>query len=145
MNEAEAWSIERECWLSGADAYERWLSAEAMVVLPGRTGVLSRAAAIDALSQLTRWNDVAFESARLLRPAPDVVRLTYDAIAERDAGAKTYRALQLDLRRPRRRSMEAHMPSANAAVISSRTSGRCAPQRSRTAVRAILELDDETS
>jgi hypothetical protein len=92
MNEAEAWSIERECWLSGADAYERWLSAEAMVVLPGRTGVLSRAAAIDALSQLTRWNDVAFESARLLRPAPDVVRLTYDAIAERDAGAKTYRA-----------------------------------------------------
>ena len=92
MNEAEAWSIERECWLSGADAYERWLSAEAMVVLPGPTGVLSRAAAIDALRRVTRWNDVAFESARIMRPAPEVVRLAYDAIAERNAGAETYRA-----------------------------------------------------
>ncbi len=54
MNEAEAWSIERECWLSGAHAYERWLSAEAIVVLPGRTGVLSRAAAIEALAHARR-------------------------------------------------------------------------------------------
>lgn len=92
MNEAEAWSIERECWLSGPDGYDRWLSAEAIVVLPGRRGVLTRADALDALRQAPRWNDVALESTRLVRPAPDVVLLAYDAIAERHAGAETYRA-----------------------------------------------------
>jgi Domain of unknown function (DUF4440) len=92
MNEADAWSIERECWLSGTDAYERWLSADAMVILVGSPGVLTRAAAVDALRQVPRWNDVAFESTRLVRPAPDVVILAYDAVAERNGGTETYRA-----------------------------------------------------
>ncbi len=92
MNEAEAASIERAFWLAGADVYERRLAPEAIMVLPGSAGILTRAATIEAIRQSPRWDDVSFESLQITRPARNVVLLAYEGTGERDGGKTAYRA-----------------------------------------------------
>jgi hypothetical protein len=92
MTEADVWRIERALWLEGAAVYEQRLAPEAIMVMPGAAGVLTRAATIEAIQQSPRWTDVAFESMRLLRPAANVLLLIYEATAERDGGKSAYRA-----------------------------------------------------
>jgi hypothetical protein len=81
LNEAEAWDLERAFWLEGASLYEHRLAPEAVVVLPGAGGVLTRPATLQAIGQ-SRRSEVSFESKRMLRPASNVVLLVYDATAE---------------------------------------------------------------
>jgi hypothetical protein len=92
MTETEAWKIERAFWLEGSAVYEHRLAPDALMVLPGSVGVLTRAATLEANRHSPRWSEVAFESMRMVRPAGNVLLLVYEATAEGDGGETAYRA-----------------------------------------------------
>jgi hypothetical protein len=92
MTETEAWRIERDLWLSEPEIYDQRLAPEAIIVLPGTAGILTSAATIDASHHFPRLDHVAFESMRMIRPAPNLLLLAYEASGVREGGTRTYRA-----------------------------------------------------
>ena len=90
--DADLWAIEREFWLGGAEVYESGVAPEALFVLPGPIGTLTRSQTIDVIRGSPRWDEVAFESVHTIRPRIDVALLSYEGIGQRDGGKTVYRA-----------------------------------------------------
>lgn len=90
--DADLWAIEREFWLGGADVYESRVAPDALFVLPGRIGTLTRSQTIDVIRRSPRWEEVAFESVHTIRPRMEVALLSYEGIGQRDGSKTVYRA-----------------------------------------------------
>ena len=86
----DLWSLERELWTGGADAWRRLVSDDALMVVPAPEPVMDAAAAIDAVGRAPRWESVAMDDGRAV-PMTDATLLVYRARARRDGG-DPYRA-----------------------------------------------------
>jgi hypothetical protein len=91
MRMDELWTIERDLWLAGVDAYETRMAPQCLMVF-GPMGVMERGAILDAVRQAPRWSEVAFDQRQSIAPADDIAVLAYRATGSRD-GAEPYRAL----------------------------------------------------
>jgi hypothetical protein len=71
----ELLSIERELAAGSGDSYRRFLTDDAMVIVPGM--VLDREGCASAIDSGPRWDAWTISDERLLELAPDVAVLTY--------------------------------------------------------------------
>lgn len=78
------WAIERRLWLEGAATFEAHLAPDARLVFPSPTGVLDRAATLDALRGAPRWNEVAFNPRHVIPLGDHGALLVYTARAWHD-------------------------------------------------------------
>jgi hypothetical protein len=92
MTDAEFWDAERELWTGGPEAFRRWMAAECLMVFPAPTGILTGAAAVEAVAAAPRWAEVAFADRHLRRPGGEAAVLAYRAEAARPGG-EPWRAL----------------------------------------------------
>jgi hypothetical protein len=83
--------MEEWFWRGGADVYRRHLAGDALMVF-GPVGVMDRAAIVASVEASPRWEDVAFDDARLVPLTDDTCVVTYTARARR-AGEAAYAAL----------------------------------------------------
>ena len=92
MNDAGLWALERQFWLGGAEACWSRVAPDAVIVLPGPKGALTRAQTIDVIRHSPHWNEIAFESTNTIRPMTEVVLLAYEAIGHHEGRKGAYRA-----------------------------------------------------
>ena len=83
--------IERRLWLEGAGAFEEFLAAEAISVLPMEEGIHDRAETVRAIMKDAHWDALDLGAIYRTRISEGVVMLSYEAVARR--GEDTYRAL----------------------------------------------------
>jgi len=88
MTDAEFWAVERELWTGGPAAFRRWVAPECLMVFPDPAGLLTGAAAAEAIGSLPRWERVDFESRVLARFGTEAAVLAYRAEAVRPGGER---------------------------------------------------------
>jgi hypothetical protein len=88
----DLWAIEKDLWLGGVEVYESRVAQEAVLMLPGPKGMLTRSQTIDAIRHSPRWDKVVFQSIQTIHPANNVVLLVYEAIGHRPGESQAYRA-----------------------------------------------------
>ena len=81
----DLWAFERRFWLEGSATYERHLATDARLVFPLPTGVLDRAAMLDALRDAPRWRAVRFVLPYVIALGADAALLVYAVEAVHDA------------------------------------------------------------
>ena len=89
----DLWAFERRFWLEGSATYERHLATDARLVFPLPTGVLDRAAMLDALRDAPRWRAVRFVLPYVIALGADAALLVYAVEAVHDADPDAYEAL----------------------------------------------------
>lgn len=72
------------------DVYERLIDDDCVMALPAEPFVFSRDAAIEAVTNTPRWEDVRFSDRRIVRPQDGLIAIAYKADAER--GEEQYSA-----------------------------------------------------
>lgn len=83
--------LERRLWLEGAGAFEEFLSADAIAIMPMEEGIHDRAETVRAIMKDTHWDALDLGAIYSTRISEGVVMLSYEAAARR--GEDTYRAL----------------------------------------------------
>lgn len=77
------YELERGFWTGGADFYRENADDTCLVVFPGMVRVLSNAELAETVSSGPRWQDLQIEPKALIRPAPGVAIIAYEASARR--------------------------------------------------------------
>ncbi len=67
MDDARIWEMEAELWHGGAEVYERLIDHDVVMALPEDPFVYSREAAIKAVTNTPRWEQVDFSSQQVIR------------------------------------------------------------------------------
>lgn len=84
---------ENQFWSGGEDFYRENLTDDALMAFPGPSGLMERDAAIEAIAQAPRWDDVGFKGVRLLRLNVTAATLVYEAHALRRGEDEPYSAI----------------------------------------------------
>ena len=90
--EQELWELEEEFWRGDADFYERTLAQNALMVFPAPIGIMDRAAAVDSIRSVPRWQSVSFGDKHLLSAGQGAVVLAYSVQADRGGDDSSYAA-----------------------------------------------------
>lgn len=89
MDTPELWRLETRFWLEGVSVYQTHLHEKALMILP-EVGILDRAAVIESLRAVPRWESVEMNERHTIRNE-EVTMLVYAAEARR-VGSPLYRA-----------------------------------------------------
>ena len=87
----ELWKTEEALWLEGADAFERIMADDCLMVF-APMGIMRNAEIVESLRHAPRWQSVSMSDRAEARPAPGVLSLAYRASAQRPDSAP-YEAL----------------------------------------------------
>jgi Domain of unknown function (DUF4440) len=100
MDDNRVWSLEERLWTADADLYREAIDDNCLMVVPAEPFVLSRAQAIDAVSNTPRWSNVDLSQQQIMRPQEGLIVIAYKVEARRDSGERyeayctsTYRRL----------------------------------------------------
>ena len=100
MDDNRVWSFEERLWTADADLYREAIDDNCLMVVPAEPFVLSRAQAIDAVSDTPRWSTVGLSQRQIMRPQDGIVVIAYKAEARKESGERyeayctsTYRRL----------------------------------------------------
>lgn len=88
----ELWHLEEQLWLADSTFFERTLAPNALMVLPEPAGVLDRAATIDSIRSVARWQHVLFTKRHHALSGSETVVLAYLALADRGPSDTSYAA-----------------------------------------------------
>ncbi len=88
----ELGELEARFWKGTRNFYSEHLAAEAKAVYPAPAGILARQAIVDAIDDLSRWEDVELSDMTVVEPAPGVATVTYRARARRAGDDRAYEA-----------------------------------------------------
>ncbi|MAB44875.1 MAG: DUF4440 domain-containing protein [Sphingomonadaceae bacterium] len=91
MNDDRLWEFERTLWTGGADAYETQVAEDVVMSLPAAPFLYDRRAAVDAVKNTPRWDEVEFADTRVERHQEGLIVIAYRARAK--GGERTYDAL----------------------------------------------------
>jgi hypothetical protein len=90
MDDDRIWEMEARLWRGGAEVYETLIDEDVVMALPAEPFVFSREAAIGAVTNTPRWDEVAFSKQQVVRPQEGLISIAYQADARR--GDEAYRA-----------------------------------------------------
>ena len=91
MNDERIWQSERELWLGGAEVYRQKVDANCLMALPAAPFLFDGEAAIAAVEDTPRWEQVEFVETRVERPQEGLIVIAYRARASR--AGQAYHAL----------------------------------------------------
>lgn len=92
MDDERLWSFEESLWTGGADTYEEKVADDCVMALPAQPYIFDREAAIAAVKNTPRWDEVDFLDRRVERHQEGLIAIAYRAKAKRE-GAKEYHAI----------------------------------------------------
>jgi hypothetical protein len=84
MEDARIWEMEAKLWHGGAEVYETLIDDDVVMALPAEPFVYSREAAIRAVTNTPRWDNVRFSEQQVVRPQEGLIAIAYRAEASRD-------------------------------------------------------------
>lgn len=90
MEDQRIWAFEKSLWTGGADTYRAAVDPECRMVLPTEPFIFDGEAAIAAVSDTPRWEEVDFSETSVARPQDGLIVIAYKAEARR--GAESYSA-----------------------------------------------------
>lgn len=103
MDDARVWEFEESLWTGDADHYRQSIDDECRMVLPAEPFVFDGPAAIEAVSDTPRWNEVVLSDQTIARPQEGLIVVAYKAEAKKEGSASyvawctsTYRRLGHD-------------------------------------------------
>jgi hypothetical protein len=88
MEDARIWEMEEKLWHGGAEVYEALVDDEVVMALPAEPFIFSRDAAINAVKNTPRWEQVRFSDQKVSRPQEGIIVIGYRVEAKR--GEETY-------------------------------------------------------
>ena len=91
MNDDRLWEFERTLWTGGAEAYETQVAEDVVMSLPAAPFLYDRGAAVEAVKNTPRWDEVEFADTRVERHQEGLIVIAYRARAK--GGERTYDAL----------------------------------------------------
>ena len=91
MDDARVWNFEKSLWTGDADHYRALVDEECVMVLPTPPFVLQGNAAIAAVADTPRWDEVDLSEGRIVRPQEGLIVVAYRANAQ-GGGGKSYEA-----------------------------------------------------
>jgi len=91
MEDSRIWEFERELWVGGAEVYREKVAADCVMALPATPFLFDGEAAIAAVEDTPRWDEVDFTETRVSRPQEGLIVIGYVARAKRPG--QTYHAL----------------------------------------------------
>lgn len=91
MDDARIWEMEETLWRGGEEVYERLVDENVVMALPAEPFLFSRQAAIDAVKNTPRWDEVRFSDRQVSRPEEGLIVIGYKVEAKR--GDETYRCV----------------------------------------------------
>lgn len=77
MEDQRVWAFEESLWTGDADHYRESIDGSALMVVPQPPYVLESQAAVDAVSQTPRWEQVTFKDGRIVRPQEGLIVIAY--------------------------------------------------------------------
>jgi hypothetical protein len=83
MEDARIWEMEKQLWHGGADVYRELIDEDVVMALPAEPFVFSRDAAIQAVTNTPRWDQVDFSEQQVVRPQEGLIAIAYKADARR--------------------------------------------------------------
>lgn len=83
MNDERIWSFEESLWIGDADNYRAKIDEKCVMALPAEPHVFDAEAAIEAVIDTPRWNEVSFSRQRVERPEEGLIVIAYHARASR--------------------------------------------------------------
>lgn len=81
--ESSIYELERGFWTEGPDHYRAHADDSCLVVFPGMASLLSNAELAETVTGGPRWQDLEIDPKGMIRPAPGVVVIAYEASARR--------------------------------------------------------------
>lgn len=100
MDDDRVWAFEESLWTGDADHYRESIDESVLMVVPQPPYVLESAAAVAAVSNTPRWDEVTLSERRIVRPQEGLIVVAYRAEAAKQDGEKyvahctsTYRRL----------------------------------------------------
>ena len=91
MEDARIWAFEESLWTGDAAHYRDCIDKACVMVVPAAPFVFDGEAAIAAVSDTPRWQEVSFTEKQVARPQEGLIVVGYKAEASRDDG-ETYTA-----------------------------------------------------
>ena len=91
MDDSRVWNFEHSLWVASPDEYRAKVDGECQMVLPHPPYVLSGQAAIQAVIDTPRWDEVELTERRISRPQEGLIVVGYHAQAK-GADAQPYTA-----------------------------------------------------
>jgi len=91
VDDARIWEFERELWLGGAEVYRRKIGENCVMALPAAPFLFDGEAAISAVENTPRWEQVEFTDTRVERPQEGLIVIAYRVQAVR--GGQAYQAI----------------------------------------------------
>jgi hypothetical protein len=90
MDDDRIWDMEERLWRGDAEVYETLIDENVVMALPAEPFIYSRDAAICAVTNTPRWEQVSFGNTQVVRPQEGLISIAYSAEARR--GEETYQA-----------------------------------------------------
>lgn len=103
MEDQRVWAFEESLWTGDARHYRESIDEAALMVVPRPPYVLEGAAAVAAVSDTPRWDQVHLDERRIVRPQEGLIVVGYRAEASRGDEryvahcTSTYRRLEHDV------------------------------------------------
>ena len=83
MEDSRVWSFEKSLWTGDAEHYQHCVDECVVMVLPTPPFVFHGQAAIDAVKDTPRWDEVTFTDGSISRPQEGLITVAYKAEAAR--------------------------------------------------------------
>ena len=90
MDDDRIWRFEEKLWLGDAETYRTLIDDECVMALPAEPYVFTADAAIEAVANTPRWNEVEFTERKVQRPEEGLIVIAYQADASREG--ESYKA-----------------------------------------------------
>ena len=87
MDDARVWEFEKTLWTGDPATYRDRISDECLMVVPAAPFLLHGAEAAKAMADTPRWDEVAFDEARISRPEEGLIVIAYRVTARRDGSS----------------------------------------------------------
>ena len=103
MDDERVWSFEKSLWTGDAEHYRHLIDDDCVMVLPTPPFVLQGDAAVGAVADTPRWEEIEISDGHIVRPQEGLIVVAYRANASRNGGndyeahcTSTYRRLGHD-------------------------------------------------
>lgn len=83
MEDQRIWAMEEELWRGGDEVYERLVDEQVVMALPADPYIFTRDAAIAAVKNTPRWEEVRFSEQKVSRPEEGLIVIGYKVEATR--------------------------------------------------------------
>ena len=90
MDDDRVWNFEKSLWVGDAEHYRALIDEACLMVLPTPPYVLSGEAAVAAVADTPRWEQVTFADRQIARPEEGLIVVAYHIDASR--GDERYQA-----------------------------------------------------